>query len=269
MRIKIGDSAIDHKNVAPTYEQPMLTLPQKSLVQVYFPGRGMTLSYYNDQFDLTPGDLVYVEGKLEGQLGRVIQVNYNFKIKVSDYKKVISLVDTDVHGEFFHAGSHFVSFDSETLSARQVISWFRAPEKEEDEFVRGTDDSFFRLDDLAAMHVTAAIADRGYEYYTENRVRFLSIRDGKGVAIVEGGANYVVEFSYSNGEISQLICDCPCSDHCKHEVATMLQLRETLGLMERNYPGQYERTGYFAAISKGTLFAFAIDRKETGSFSLQ
>jgi hypothetical protein len=77
MRIKIGgfgDSAIDHKDITPTYEQPMLTLPRKSLVQVYFPCRGMTLSYYNDQFDLTPGDWVYVEGKLEGKLGRVTQV---------------------------------------------------------------------------------------------------------------------------------------------------------------------------------------------------
>ena len=264
-----GNSTIDHKDLAPIDEQPMLTLPRKSLVQVYFPGRNMTLSYYNDQFDLTPGDLVYVEGKLAGKLGRVTQVNYNFKIKVSDYKRVISLVDTDVHGEFFQAGSHFVTFDSETLSASQVLSWFRAPEKEEDEFVRSTDDSTFLLEDLTGMHITAPIAERGHGYYIENRVRFLSIRDGRGFAIVEGSANYVVEFSYSNGEISQLVCDCPCADYCKHEFAAMLQLRETLGLMEKNYPGQYGRTGYFAAISKGTLFAFAIDRKETGSLTLQ
>ena len=39
---------------------------------------------YNDLFDLHPGDLVYVDGKLEGHRGRVTDVNYNFKIKVSD-----------------------------------------------------------------------------------------------------------------------------------------------------------------------------------------
>ena len=45
----------------------------------------------------------------------------------------------------------------------------------------------------------------------------------------------------------------------------MLQLRETLGLIEEHYEEEYERTGYFAAISKPILFAYAIDAKETGS----
>ena len=48
----------------------------------------------------------------------------------------------------------------------------------------------------------------------------------------------------------------------------MLQLRETLELIEKHYADEYERTGYFAAMNKGTLFAFAIDGKETGSFTL-
>ena len=48
----------------------------------------------------------------------------------------------------------------------------------------------------------------------------------------------------------------------------MLQLRETLELIEKHYAAQYEQSGYFAAVSKGTLFAFAIDGKETGGFAL-
>ena len=28
-------------------------------------------------------------------------MNYNFKVKVSDYKKVIALVDTDIKGKLF------------------------------------------------------------------------------------------------------------------------------------------------------------------------
>ena len=59
--------------------------PRKSVVQVSFPGRGGALTYYNDQFDLKVGDRVYVEGKLEGQLGYVAAVNYSFKIKLSEY----------------------------------------------------------------------------------------------------------------------------------------------------------------------------------------
>ena len=54
----------------------------------------------------------------------------------------------------------------------------------------------------------------------------------------------------------------------QYEFAAMLQLKETLELIEKNYADEYERAGYFAAVNKGTLFAFAIDGKETGSFTL-
>ena len=54
--------------------------PKKSVVQVYFPHRGMGWAYYNDQFDLKVGDYVYVEGKLEGYRGQVTEVKYSFKI---------------------------------------------------------------------------------------------------------------------------------------------------------------------------------------------
>lgn len=77
-----------------------------------------------------------------------------------------------------------------------------------------------------------------------------------------------MEFSYHYGEISGLVCNCFCSYNCKHEFATMLQLKETLELIEKHYAAEYERTGYFAAVTKGTLFAFAIDGKETGSFTI-
>ena len=256
------------KERAAAYVRPEITAPRKSLVQVHFPGRGMALSYYNDQFDLKVGDLVYVDGKLEGQLGRVTEVNYNFKIKVSDYKKVIAVVDTNVHGKFFMAGSHFVSFDPAAIPAQQILTWFKAPDKEDDEFASSTDDFSFRLDDLKGMNINGPIADRGHEYYIENRVRYLCIDNGYGFAIVEGSESYVVEFEFHDGQISRLICDCPCSYTCKHEFAVMLQLRETLEIIDRHYSEQYERTGYFAAINKGSLFAFAVDGKEKGSITL-
>ena len=228
----------------------------------------MTLAYYNDQFDLHRGDMVYVDGKLEGMRGRVTEVNYNFKIKVSDYKRVIAVVDTTVNGQFFMAGSHFVTFDRAALPISKVVTWFKAPAKEDDEFVSGSDDTAFRLDDLSGMKVSAAIAERGHEYYIENKVRYICIDGTKGYAIVEGSEAYEVEFEYRDGEISQLICSCFCSYNCKHEFAAMLQLKETLDLISKNYADEYERTEYFAAVNKGTLFAFAIDGKETGTFTL-
>lgn len=51
-------------------------------------------------------------------------------------------------------------------------------------------------------------------------------------------------------------------ENCKHEFAAMLQLKETLEKIEKHYTDEYERTDYFAAVNKGTLFVFAIDSKE-------
>lgn len=264
-----GASQKEEKSITPAHEIHQKTIiPRKSLVQIRFPGKGIALTYYNDQFDLQPGDRVYVDGKLEGLLGRVTEVNYNFKIKVSDYKKVIAVVDTHVSGAFHMAGSHFVTFDPTTLPAEQVKLWFTAPEQEDEEIISGSDDSAFLLSDLKGMNISSAIAERGHDYYMENRVRYLCLDGTNGFAIVEGSKSYTVEFQYINGEIGQLICDCPCACTCKHEFATMLQLRETLEVIEKYYSKEYSRTGYFAAITKGTLFCFAIDGKETGSFTL-
>ena len=94
--------------------------PVKSVVRVHFPARNMTLSYYNDLFDLKVGDIVFVQGKLEGLRGRVVEVNYNFKIKISEYKRVIAVIDTTVNGQFFMTGSHFVTFDRVALPVSKV-----------------------------------------------------------------------------------------------------------------------------------------------------
>lgn len=270
MAFKIGFAAerSERKPIAATYTAPQQAAPRRSVVQVSFSGRNTTLSYYNDRFDLHRGDMVYVDGKLEGLRGRVTEVNYNFKIKVSDYKRVIAVVDTTVSGQFFMAGSHFVTFDRAALPQSKIVTWFKAPAREDDEIVSGSDDTAFCLEDLGGMKVSAAIAERGRDYYLENRVRYLSIDGTRGCAIVEGSEGYEVEFEYRDGEISGLVCSCFCGYGCKHEFAAMLQLRETLELIEKRYADEYERTGYFAAVNKGTLFAFAIDGKETGCFTL-
>lgn len=237
-------------------------------VQVEFPGRGMPLAYYNDRFDLKPGDKVYVDGKLAGLLGRVTEVNYNFKIRISDYKRVIAVADTTVHGRLYMAGSHFVTFDREVLPCSKVKAWFKAPAEDDGGYVSGSDDTAFPLDGFMGMDVSADVAERGHEYYVGNKVRYLRIDRTEGYAIVEGSENYEVEFTYRGGEISGLVCSCFCSYNCKHEFAAMLQLRETLELISGNYEEEYERTGYFAAIHKGTLFAFAVNDRETGMLTL-
>ena len=45
----------------------------------------------------------------------------------------------------------------------------------------------------------------------------------------------------------------------------MLQLKELLENIGKNYPGIYDETDYFAAVSKDVLLHFAVEHKETGS----
>ena len=240
--------------------------PKKSVVQVYFPHRGMGWAYYTDSFDLKVGDFVYVEGKLEGYRRQVTEVNYSFKIKPADYKKVIDVINTNVKGDFYLAGSHIVSFDKNAIPFSKVLTWFKAPENDED-YVSGNDDTnSFLLDDLSKMKISPDSADRGHDYYIENKVGFLEIDDIRGHAIVEGIENYEIEFDYYNGEISNLKCSCFCSGACKHEFAAMLQLKETLELINENYEDKYN--DYFAIISKRVFMNTVMNKKVSEKISL-
>jgi len=267
MKFPIGFAFNDESKkveIEPLVQQ--VTVPVKSLVQVYFPERNQTLTYFNDQFDLKRGDFVFVDGKLEGIRGIVREVNKNFKIKVADYKKVVSVADTKVSGQMHMAGSHFVSFDAAVLPYEKIRTWYLPPVKLEDEHETGSDDTVITLDKLVEMKVSQVVWERGHEYYMDNHVRYISVDDGCGRAIVEGERAYEVEFDFADGEIRNLICSCPCGYTCKHEVAAMMQLKETLDLIEKHSGDLHN--GYFAAIVKGDLFRFAIDSKETGDFTL-
>lgn len=241
--------------------------PRKSVVQVYFEARNRSYAYYNDMFDLHKGDTVYVDGKLEGIRGRVEEVNYNFKINLSDYKRVISVADTAVKGQFFIADSHFVTFDKNALPKEKLMTWFIAP-KESGETVTGSDDKSFLLTNLGEFDVNGSEISAGEKYYYDCKVRYISVDGTNGYAIVEGSKPYEVEFEYRNGEVSGVVCSCYCGYNCRHEVAAILQLKETLEAVSKHYQSEYERTNYFAAIFKGTLLSFTIDNRETGSFTL-
>ena len=48
------------------------------------------------------------------------------------YKKVIAVIDTNVKGDLYFAGSHLVSFDRNTIPFEKVKTWFKAPEGDEE-----------------------------------------------------------------------------------------------------------------------------------------
>lgn len=246
--------------------QTKSTLPRPSVVEVYFKARNMTLAYYNDRFDIQPGDWVYVEGKFAGILGYVTQVNYNFKIRLSDYKRVIALVDGTVQGTFHMFDSYAVTFDRYTLPADKVRGWFRAPEENETT-VSGSDGTSFDLNDLDGMQASTAVFHRGMEYHLDGNVKYLCIDGTKGYAIVQGTEAYEVEFSYVEGTIRDLTCTCFCNYTCKHQVATMLELQDILGWIQEQHMESFAHTGYFAAVSMDGLLRFTMLGRKNGTLT--
>ena len=271
MGFKIGFTAEteheDKRIIENTPVEKNVPIVKKSVVDVYFPDRHLTCSYYNDKFDLKRGDIVYVEGKLEGKRGRVVDINYNFKIKLSDYKRVIGVANTDVIGEFHLAGSHFITIDEGALTYEQVATWFKAPDNEEEEYVSSSGDEVFNLNDLSGMNIKNEIAERGHEYYIENRVVYIELNHGKGRALVTGSKTYDVEFFYKDEDITGLVCNCYCTRSCKHEFATMLQLRDILAIIKNEYPF-VDHNDYLAAVSKTSFFEFVIDGNTKGTFTM-
>ena len=241
--------------------------PVKSIVQVRFPSQGRSFAYYNDRFDLLVGDIVFVEGKLEGVQGTVTEVSRSFKIKLSDYKRVIAVANTTVKGELYFGGSHLIAFDKNVIPYEKVRGWFLPPENDEEVAV-GYDDEGVFLDELGDFEIKPEIAKRGFDYYNRNKVVYISVEGTTGRASIVGSKPYEVSFDYDDGGIRNITCDCFCSYHCKHEFAALLQLRETLKIIEDLYDDEYSQGDYFAAVSKSALMNYAVDRKEKGSIVL-
>lgn len=261
--MKIGfcsEEINDNCTAAEEIKAPRTAMPRKSVVQVVFPN-GRSYAYYNDKFDLKRGDYVYVDGKLEGIRGRVTDVNYSFKIKLSDYKRVISLLDTEVHGEFFGVGSHFITFDAAAIPVQKVRPWFLAPVADGEEYAYGYDDD--EMISIKEYHdiFSEDVKHRGYDYYVNNHAAYLCIDGTHGYAIVLGSEAYEVEFEYSKGMISNLTCSCFCSYNCKHEYAALIQLEAFLSFIEKHYSDKFNATNYFAAITKSSLFAVTEGQK--------
>lgn len=269
MSYKIGFTANDYeKEILDTkITQQNKCTPRKSLVDVYFSENGCSFTYFNDNFDLKKGDIVFVDGKFEGIRGLVTKVSYNFKIKLSDYKKVIAVADTTISGKFFFANSHMISFNKSTIPYSKVITWYKAKGNDEEEIIYGEDDNTeeYKLDDFPGIGFTSEIVSRGHEYYTDNNVVYISVDGTKGKAIVFGSKAYEVDFTYKNGMISSLVCDCYCNYHCKHEAAVMFQLSETINMIEKNYEDKLSESEYFAAISKYSLFSVTTGADKPGS----
>ena len=110
------------------------------------------------------------------------------------------------------------------------------------------------------------MAERGREYYYQDKVLFISVKNGCVKAIVEGTENYLVEFNYNNGKVSNLLCSCPYVANCKHEFAVLLQLKDCLKNIDKNYKSLFN--GEFSAITRSAFNYFVLNNIDFGKISL-
>ena len=269
---KIGFSAEDYKADASEKDEVCPVDSEKkgkkSLVKVFFPARSAEYTYYNDSFNLNKGDIVYVEGKLEGVMGIVREVKYKFKIKLSDYKKVLQAVSFKASGSFYMTKTDMLTFTEGALSYDNVRLCYIPPLKDDDEFVSGDEcdeeEKSFLLSDIPSDTFSETVVFRGTDYFYSGKVVYLELDGKKGRAIVEGTKNYEVEFRFNNGEISSLLCTCYCTDNCKHEYAVLMKLKRTLEFIEKEHKKEYEETGYFSVMNKIDFLNFGAVYKDSG-----
>lgn len=240
-----------------------------SVVRVRFPSCSRELDYFNDKFDLQPGDAVFVDGKLAGQRGRVTAVSTHFRIRPDDYKRVIGLADTCVSGEFLNAGSYLVTFDLCALPYSRFRSWVLPPLDGGTEYFVCFGADSMDLNAPAAWPFAFDVMSRGTDYYRSGRVQYLSLDGARGRAIVDGTRPYEVRFEYDGGRITDLTCSCPCGYHCKHEAAVLLQLREILEVIEKRYPDARACSGGFSAVRAPLLVSLAVEGNDRAILTLE
>lgn len=238
---------------------------RRSVVQVYFEYKDLSLTYFNDCFDIRVGDGVYVDGKLSGHLGVVTCVNYNFKIDVNRYQRIISVVDTHVSGTLQIMDSYLIAFEPYVIPAEKIFPWYFEPVDDRNVWMEcGYDDRRITLYDLSGLNADRAEIDKGLYMYESNAVRYLSYVNGAVRAIVRDNTRlYTVECEYRDGDIMKLTCDCYNAFDCKHEIAVLTLLREVLdkyGVGEK---------GYFAVINKQDFFEKANVSSQTGTINIE
>lgn len=254
-------------NIGSIHESIEENAPRKCLAEIRFPDVFRPYTYYNDTFDLKEGDKVYVSGKLEGVMGTVESVSYNFKIDLSKYQRVIRKIESHIKGEFSLIGAHLLTFDREALPYEKVITWFDFPIKENVEYVTCSDGRAWALDKIP---VAWSCGEYGDWLFAKNQVKYLSLNRTKGVAIVEDNDEiHEIEFTFENSKISDFFCDCYDPHICGHQYAVVRQLQAVTKLIEENYAQQYANSNCFALVNRTILETFATDSKASGKVVLE
>lgn len=181
------------------------------------------------------------------------------------YKREAENEDVPSIDQFKLLGTHVATFNREAIPYSKVSKWFQAPQNP----VQHTkEDQSFRLSDPDSMNADEKIMYRGCDYQRRQKVAYICLDGTHGKALVIGTEPYVVEFKYIDGTISNLTCNCSYKHRCKHEVASMLQLRELLTMIHEHYSEAFSESKYFAALGKRDFIDCVLDSAAFGSFHL-
>lgn len=226
---------------------------RKSLVRVRFEERDYCLTYYNDEFDVHEGDVVYVDGKLWGTPGKVLDVRYDFRIRPRDFQKIIKVIRPMTRGSFVNWSMYTVTTDESVMMPKLARDLLYPPvlereeEEREDTHVKGEGNSSFypREDGFPTTEETLA---KGIEYVKKGYINYISYDHGKVTAYAVGRLFHEIEFTYEEGKVENITCTCYDFDHCKHEVASVVLLEAILDFLQEEWKVEFETSGYFAAL---------------------
>ena len=230
-------------------------IPVRSLVSVRFIGDGRVLTYYNDRFDLTVGDRVFVSGKLAGKPGIVEKVTTRFRINLADYKRVISKAAGAPRGTFKNMIDKMVSYDLSSMTPEEFRSWIIPPRdpdgKEEDIILTGDGYELSLSDPEEHEEATSELLERAVEYCRSNKIAYISVVNGKGTTFIEGSHWYEVDFQFRGDMMTEMYCDCMYPGLCKHLLAVAITIRALV----KNCGLDTERD--FVAIDAGRFWSMA------------
>ena len=181
------------------------------------------------------------------------------------YKREVTPADVPSIDQFKLLGTHVVTFARDAIPYDKVMNWFHMPQNEKP---NTADNQDFMLSDLSGMNADDKIMERGRDYQLKNKVAYFSLDGMQGKALVMGTEPYVVEFEFDDGVVRNLTCNCSYGHRCKHEVAVMLQLRETLELIHNNFGKEFSEFNYFAALNRADFVDCIMDHTKLGDFSL-
>ena len=262
MRI-VGFASQDEQKL-PAPKKPESKTPARpvpSLVSVRFDSCDKQLTYYNDRFDLKAGDRIFVSGKFAREAGTVDTVTTKFRIRLSDYEKVLAVAETPVSGTYRPVLDKMVSTGPDALSPEEFKTWFVAPEipnDDPDEMIVSGEGWEIPLDDLTgADGAEQAVFERAVRYCNEGKVAYISVKDGIGKAFVEGSQMYELDFELHGRMLTEGYCGCPFPRLCKHLLAVAL----TLSVFTKS--GEFDPDGDFVIIDPSRLFYMIRHSRQT------